>query len=171
MKANKSSTRIVFVSSQVAQAALHGYTAYAASKWALRGLAEALQMEVKPHGILVSVAYPPDTDTPGYEVEMATKPDLTKKLSETGSLFTSQDVANDIVKYSGQGYFGISTGLDGWMLKQAHPGLSPVNNLWETLQLVLLSPIAKIIGIFVVLTWDLQCADTVKIDSRKAKKE
>jgi 3-dehydrosphinganine reductase len=171
MKANKSSTRIVFVSSQVAQAALHGYTAYAASKWALRGLAEALQMEVKPHGILVSVAYPPDTDTPGYEVEMATKPDLTKKLSETGSLFTSQDVANDIVKYSGQGYFGISTGLDGWMLKQAHPGLSPVNNLWETLQLVLLSPIAKIIGIFVVLTWDLQCADTVKIDSKKAKKE
>ena len=171
MKANKSSTRIVFVSSQVAQAALHGYTAYAASKWALRGLAEALQMEVKPHGILGSVAYPPDTDTPGYEVEMATKPDLTKKLSETGSLFTSQDVANDIVKYSGQGYFGISTGLDGWMLKQAHPGLSPVNNLWETLQLVLLSPIAKIIGIFVVLTWDLQCADTVKADSKKAKKE
>jgi len=32
--------RVVFVASQVAQAALHGYTAYAASKWALRGLAE-----------------------------------------------------------------------------------------------------------------------------------
>ena len=60
--------RIVFVASQVAQAAIHGYTAYAASKWALRGLAEALQMEVKPFGILVSVCYPPDTDTPGYKV-------------------------------------------------------------------------------------------------------
>lgn len=32
--------RVVFVASQVAQAALHGYAAYAASKWALRGLAE-----------------------------------------------------------------------------------------------------------------------------------
>jgi NAD(P)-dependent dehydrogenase (short-subunit alcohol dehydrogenase family) len=29
--------RIIFVASQVAQAAMHGYTAYAASKWALRG--------------------------------------------------------------------------------------------------------------------------------------
>lgn len=39
MKAKRSG-RIVFLSSQVAQAAIHGYTAYAASKWALRGLAE-----------------------------------------------------------------------------------------------------------------------------------
>ena len=39
MKAKRSG-RIVFVSSQVAQAAIHGFTAYAASKWALRGLAE-----------------------------------------------------------------------------------------------------------------------------------
>jgi 3-dehydrosphinganine reductase len=57
--------RIIFVASQAAQAAIHGFTAYGASKWALRGLAEALQMEVKPYKILVSVAYPPDTDTPG----------------------------------------------------------------------------------------------------------
>ena len=49
----------------LAQVAIHGYTAYGASKWALRGLAEALQMEVKPFGIYVSVSYPPDTDTPG----------------------------------------------------------------------------------------------------------
>ncbi len=47
------------------QVAIHGYSAYGASKWALRGLAEALQMEVRPFGILVSVSYPPDTDTPG----------------------------------------------------------------------------------------------------------
>jgi NAD(P)-dependent dehydrogenase (short-subunit alcohol dehydrogenase family) len=32
---------------QVAQAAIYGYTAYAASKWALRGLAESLQMELR----------------------------------------------------------------------------------------------------------------------------
>jgi hypothetical protein len=34
------SGRIIFVSSQVAQVVIHGYTAYAASKWALRGFAE-----------------------------------------------------------------------------------------------------------------------------------
>jgi len=38
--------RIVFVSSQAGQLGLYGFTAYSASKFALRGLAESLQMEV-----------------------------------------------------------------------------------------------------------------------------
>ena len=37
---------IVFVSSQAGQIGLFGYSGYAASKYALRGLAESLQMEV-----------------------------------------------------------------------------------------------------------------------------
>lgn len=47
-------------------------------------------MEVKPYGILVSVAYPPDTDTPGYKIEMETKPLITKKISESGKVFSSE---------------------------------------------------------------------------------
>lgn len=39
--------RIVFVSSQAGQLGIFGYSAYSASKFALRGLAEALQMEVR----------------------------------------------------------------------------------------------------------------------------
>lgn len=38
--------RIVFVSSQAGQLGLFGFTAYSSSKFAIRGLAEALQMEV-----------------------------------------------------------------------------------------------------------------------------
>jgi len=38
--------RIVFVSSQAGQLGLFGFTGYSAAKFALRGLAEALQMEV-----------------------------------------------------------------------------------------------------------------------------
>ncbi len=171
MKERKLPSKIIFVSSQAAQAPIYGYTAYGASKWALRGMAEALQMEVKPYGIMVSVAYPPDTDTPGYELEMQTKPEITKKLSEAGSVFSSHAVADDIVKQSGSNYFGIATGFEGWLLKLAHPGMSPVNNLWETMQLTLLCPLAKFISIFVVLTWDIQCADSIKAAARKAKKE
>jgi 3-dehydrosphinganine reductase len=37
---------IVFVSSQAGQVGIWGYSAYSASKFALRGLAQALQMEV-----------------------------------------------------------------------------------------------------------------------------
>ena len=39
--------RVVFVSSMAGQLGLYGYTAYAASKFALRGFAESLQMEVR----------------------------------------------------------------------------------------------------------------------------
>jgi len=153
----KDSGRIVFISSQVAMVALHGYSAYAASKWALRGIAEALQMEVKPWNILVSVAYPPDTDTPGYEVEMQSKPELTKKLSESGSVFSAKDVANDIVEGSAKGVYNISTGLDGWMLKQLHPGMSPVNNLWDVFQPILFSPLCRSISIVYVAVWNSIC--------------
>lgn len=65
--------RIVFVSSQAGQLGLFGFTAYSSSKFAIRGLAEALQMEVKPYNVYVTVAYPPDTDTPGLAEENKTK--------------------------------------------------------------------------------------------------
>jgi 3-dehydrosphinganine reductase len=148
---------IVFVASQVAQVAIHGYTAYAASKWAIRGLAEALQMEVKPYGIYVSVAYPPDTDTPGYANEMETKPNLTKQLSESGNLFKPDTVAVDILSQISSRYFGITTGLDGWLLKQLHPGMSPINNISELLQQILFCSIARIISVFYIIGWDIEC--------------
>lgn len=47
------------------QVGIYGYTAYSASKFALRGLAEALQQEVIAQDIHVSLIFPPDTDTPG----------------------------------------------------------------------------------------------------------
>ena len=158
----KGSGRIVFVSSQAGQVALHGFTSYAASKWALRGLAEALQMEVKPFGIMVSVAYPPDTDTPGYKEEMLTKPDITKKLSESGTVFPATVVASDILNYSSKGYFGISTGLDGWLLKQVHPGMTPCNNIWEVVQGILFSPLCRFIGLFYIIGWDREISVAAK---------
>ena len=163
----KGNGRIVFVSSQAGQAAIHGFSAYAPSKWALRGLAEALQMEVKPFGILVSVAYPPDTDTPGYKEEMISKPEITKKLSESGSVFSPVVVANDIVTYSAKGYFGISTGLDGWLLKQVHPGMTPCNNIWEVTQGILFSPLCRFIALFYILAWEWECNRFVKKQGNK----
>ncbi|CAB4018954.1 3-ketodihydrosphingosine reductase [Paramuricea clavata] len=60
---------IVFVSSMAGQLGIFGYAGYSASKFALRGLAETLLMEVRPYGIGVSVAFPPDTETPGFKEE------------------------------------------------------------------------------------------------------
>lgn len=166
----KGGGRIVFVSSQAGQAAIHGYTAYATSKWALRGLAEALQMEVKPYGIYVSVSYPPDTDTPGYKVEMESKPRITQLLSEAGNVFDPIHVAQDITTGSAAGYFSISTGLDGWMLRQLHPGMNPVNHWWEAAQHVLFSSICRFIALFYVISWDRLIAHEVKNNPSSSSK-
>ena len=96
---------------------------------------------------------------------MLTKPDITKKLSESGSVFSPLVVARGIVRFSGHGYFGISTGLDGWLLKQLHPGMSPVNNAWEATQGILFAPLCRLISIFYVIAWAMECSKTASISS------
>jgi 3-dehydrosphinganine reductase len=56
---------IVITASQGALMGIYGYGAYAASKFALRGLAETIAMESKSKGVSVTLALPTDTDTPG----------------------------------------------------------------------------------------------------------
>jgi len=91
MKA-RGSGRIVFVSSQAGQVGVFGFSAYSPSKFALVGLAQVLRMELQPHGISVSVAYPPDTDTPGFIEENTHKPEETRLISETAGLFKPEVV-------------------------------------------------------------------------------
>lgn len=45
---------------------IYGYGAYSATKYALRGLAEALRHEVVLDNIYVSLIFPPGTETPGF---------------------------------------------------------------------------------------------------------
>jgi len=72
---------LVLVASTVAFVGIYGYSAYAPAKHAVRGLAETLRPELKPYGITVACAYPPDTETPGLEAENAHKPEVTKRIS------------------------------------------------------------------------------------------
>ena len=55
---------VVMLASQAGQIGVYGYTAYTPTKFALRGLAESLRMELKPYRVAVSLVVPPDTDTP-----------------------------------------------------------------------------------------------------------
>jgi 3-dehydrosphinganine reductase len=89
---------LVLVASTVAFVGIYGYTAYAPAKHAVRGLAETLRPELKPYGITVSCAYPPDTETPGFVRENAQKPDVTKRISGGISPRPASTVAAAIVK-------------------------------------------------------------------------
>ncbi|XP_035174149.1 3-ketodihydrosphingosine reductase isoform X2 [Oxyura jamaicensis] len=118
--------RIVFVSSQAGQLGLFGYTAYSPTKFALRGLAEALQME----------------------------PLETKLISETSSVCQAEQVARVIVKDAIQGNFNSSVGSDGYMLSILTSGMSPVTSITEGLQQVVCMGIFRIIGLFYLGSFD-----------------
>ena len=79
---------IVFCSSAAGQVGMYGYTAYAPTKYAIRGFAETLHMELlmtKPK-VSVQVAFPVDTNTPGYQEEKQMMPEITKKLNANAGL-------------------------------------------------------------------------------------
>ncbi|CAK9139227.1 unnamed protein product [Ilex paraguariensis] len=64
-RTDRAPASIAIMSSQAGQVGIYGYTAYSASKFGLRGMAEALQQEVIADNIHVSLIFPPDTETPG----------------------------------------------------------------------------------------------------------
>jgi 3-dehydrosphinganine reductase len=70
----RQSGHIVNVVSTAGFAGVFSYTAYSASKFALRGFSEALRAEMKRYCILVSIVYPSDTDTPQLAYENKYKP-------------------------------------------------------------------------------------------------
>lgn len=70
---NKKS-KLIFFSSAVAVCGLIGYSSYVPTKFALRGLADGLQSELKPYGIDVHIFLPSNIDSPGFKEENLTKP-------------------------------------------------------------------------------------------------
>ncbi len=88
---------IVNISSSAGFLGVYGYTAYGASKYAVRGFTEALRAELKPLGIGVSLVYPPDTDTPQLAYENKFKPKETKALTSQAGLASAQQVAESIL--------------------------------------------------------------------------
>uniref|UniRef100_A0A8C4QRV4 3-dehydrosphinganine reductase n=1 Tax=Eptatretus burgeri TaxID=7764 RepID=A0A8C4QRV4_EPTBU len=146
--------RIVFVSSQAGQIGLIGYSAYSASKFALRGLSEALQMEVKPYNIYITVAYPPDTDTPGYQEELKSALEETVLISKTSGIFQAAYVAQVIVRDTMVGKFSSSMGSDGYMLTAVTCGMSPITSVIEALQQVFSMGFFRLISLFYLQSFD-----------------
>jgi 3-dehydrosphinganine reductase len=124
------SGRLVFVASGAALIGIHGYSAYAPSKFAVRGLAEVLRVELAARGISVTVAYPPDTDTPQLAAENRTKPASTRQFTEGSGIFSADRVAADIVRAALRGQFQVTTGMSIRMLMWCQDLLGPYLR-WE----------------------------------------
>ncbi|XP_065064132.1 3-ketodihydrosphingosine reductase-like [Rhopilema esculentum] len=164
---------IVFVSSIGGQLGLYGYTAYSASKFAVRGFAESLASELKPHNIGVSVAFPPDTDTPGFENENESKPEATKLISETAGLFTPDEVAEIIIKGVNNRQYLIWCGVDGFAMNTLTCGAAPPSSLGEVLVQVLLMGPLRLMILFYLWSFSriiAKCTKAEKIQN-KSKSE
>jgi 3-dehydrosphinganine reductase len=103
---------IVNISSMAGFLGVFGYTAYGASKYAVRGFSDALRAEMKPHGIGVSVVFPPDTDTPQLSYEKQFKPAETKELTGSGGMMDPERVAKIILSGIERGKYLILPGIE-----------------------------------------------------------
>jgi 3-dehydrosphinganine reductase len=88
----------VGVSSAAGLVGVFGYTAYAPTKFAVRGFLESLRAEMLPYGIHVGCSFPPDTDTPQLADENRYKPKETHAIAGTIKPLSAERVAKSIVE-------------------------------------------------------------------------
>jgi 3-dehydrosphinganine reductase len=109
----KGSGYVVNISSLAGIFSVIGYTAYGASKFAVKGFSDAMRQEMKLHGIGVSLVLPSDTDTPQLEYENKIKPPETKALGNISGSMSPEQVAKEILKGIEHGKYMIIPGLEG----------------------------------------------------------
>jgi 3-dehydrosphinganine reductase len=108
----RGSGQIINISSMAGYLGVFGYSAYSATKYAVTGFSEVLRAEMKPYGVRVSVAFPPDTDTPQLAYEQPFKPAETKAISGTAKALSPEKVAGAILQQASKGHFLIFPGID-----------------------------------------------------------
>jgi 3-dehydrosphinganine reductase len=122
---------IVLVASGAALIGLYGHTSYAPTKFAVRGLAEALRSELSAENIGISVVYPPDTDTPGFREERRARPEVASRLAAAGGLMSADQVADAIMRGIARGRFIIAPGPTMTVLAWLHSLIGPaLHRLW-----------------------------------------
>lgn len=112
----RGSGQIVNISSMAGFLGVFGYSAYGASKYAVRGFSDVLRAELKPHGIRVSVVFPPDTDTPQLAYEEPFKPAETRALSGTAKVLSAEAVAGEVLRAMERGRYIILPGFDARLM-------------------------------------------------------
>ncbi len=112
----RGSGHVVNISSVAGFIGTYGYSAYGASKYAVRGFSDAIRAEYRPRGIKISVVFPPDTLTPQLEFEKDLKPAITRELSDTAGLMQADEVARIIWKDVKRGNYVILPGFNSKLL-------------------------------------------------------
>jgi len=142
--------QVIIVSSALAVVSFLGYSSYAPTKHALRGLADALRNELIGFGIAVHIAYPPDTDTPGFAHENETKPPETSAMVPADA-YSPSSVAKCMLNGAAAGLFHLPSpdALQN-VLVSAAAGVTP--RAFPFLECCLL-PLAGLLETLVATCW------------------
>jgi 3-dehydrosphinganine reductase len=128
---NRGSTRLVFVASGAALVGIYGYSGYAPSKFAVRGLAEVLRVELREYAISVTLALPPDTNTPQLEFETKLRPTPTKEIAGVAGVWDPDKVALAIVTGARKGRFIVAPGVQLRLLSSVHSIVAPAFRTYQ----------------------------------------
>jgi len=126
IKSMQPGSRLVFVASGAAYVGIQGHSAYCASKFALRGFAESMRGELKLKGILVSIAYPPNTDTQMLADECAELSVETRAITTSAKTHSANDVAAKLLRGIDKTRFEIPIGLEMRLLGRFHSVFKPM---------------------------------------------
>lgn len=144
---------IAIMSSQAGQVGIYGYTAYSASKFGLRGMAEALQQEVIVDNIHISLIFPPDTETPGLEEENKKRPQLTSIIAAPSGAMKADEVAKKALDGIKSGSFIVPCNFEGLLLSIATAGLSPQRSYLMAFVEVVTAGIVRLAGLCFQWNW------------------
>lgn len=108
----RGSGHIVNISSFVGFFASYGYSAYAASKFAVRGFSDVIRAELKPHGINVSIVFPADTDTPQLAGERKLQSEMMKQINSAAGMMPADTVAEKIINGIARKQYAITPGFE-----------------------------------------------------------
>ena len=162
MKPQKSG-RLIFISSLAGLAGMIGFAGYSPTKYAVRGFAESIHMELRPFNIFTTLVNPPDVDTPMLMQEMPFKPEETKLISEDGGLFKPEDIAKDVISSINSWRFMVNTGFDGWLLGVLSTGIStPSHSLLRSMVEIFLAGPLRVVGLVYLFIWNRICTQCHK---------
>nr|XP_043609179.1 3-dehydrosphinganine reductase TSC10B-like [Erigeron canadensis] len=144
---------ISFMSSQAGQAGIYGSTAYAASKFGLRGLAEALQQEVIADNIHVSLICPPETETAALLKDRERRPRLTGIIISSSPAMQTDEVAKIALNGIKAGRFFVTCNAVGMLLSIATSGCSPQKSVLMAFIEIIFIGVARIAALCFQWTW------------------
>ncbi|EQC34982.1 hypothetical protein SDRG_07778 [Saprolegnia diclina VS20] len=117
--------RFIFINSGAGLVAFAGFAQYASSKYALRGLADALRNELCLYKMHVHCFYPGSIDTNMYAEEQPTKPEMTKAIEGTTDLVSPDVAAASLMRGIARGSYAITNDVGIWAGRIMGQGITP----------------------------------------------